>query len=180
MSHLRFYLSLIGQTFILFDQWEINKVHSATITDNFNRSNRIKFSFKSSQLNLYKNQSIFCWYLCLKTLNLCHKLIFFIYIYIRKSQFVANTQFLYILRKQGPNLKNLSRGLNLRRGSNMVVPLKIVLNVSCFKPVLNRNRFLADLRRGSNSLNSDSGKLAKHFFCNKVFRVCCFYIIMNC
>ena len=61
---------------------------------------------------------------------------------------------------QRPNLKNLSRDLNLRRGSNMqLVPLKIVLNVSKFKPALNWNRFLSDLRRGSNLLNSDSGYL---------------------
>ena len=37
-----------------------------------------------------------------------------------------------------------------------LVPLKIVFNVLRFKPVLNWNRFLADLRRGSKSLNSDS------------------------
>ena len=37
-----------------------------------------------------------------------------------------------------------------------LVPLKIVFNVSRFKPALNWNLFLADLRRGSNSLNSDS------------------------
>ena len=34
---------------------------------------------------------------------------------------------------------------------------KIVLNFSRFKPALNWNRFLADLSRGSNSLNSDTG-----------------------
>ena len=52
------------------------------------------------------------------------------------------------------NLKKLSRG------SNMVgsVPLKIVFNVLWFKPALNWNRFLADLRRSSNSLNLDSGE----------------------
>ena len=46
-----------------------------------------------------------------------------------------------------PNLKNLSACL---------VPLKIVFNVSRFKPALNLNRFGADLRRGSNLLNSNS------------------------
>ena len=35
------------------------------------------------------------------------------------------------------------------------VPLKIVLNVSRFKLLLNLNQFLADLRRGSNSVISD-------------------------
>ena len=50
-----------------------------------------------------------------------------------------------------PNLKNLSRGLNLSRSSNMVG-----FNFSRFKPALNRNRFLRDLRRGLNSLNSDT------------------------
>jgi len=44
------------------------------------------------------------------------------------------------------NLKNVSGGLNLSRGSNMVGFTS-----------LNWNRFLADLRRGSNSLNSASG-----------------------
>ena len=41
----------------------------------------------------------------------------------------------------------------------MLVPLKIVFNVLRFNPALNQNRYLADLRRGSNSLNSDSVKL---------------------
>ena len=40
-----------------------------------------------------------------------------------------------------------------------MVPLKIVSNVSRFKPALNLNRVLADLNRGSNSLNSISGFL---------------------
>ena len=51
-----------------------------------------------------------------------------------------------------PNLKNLSRGLNLSCGSN----IKIVFIASRYKPALNWNRFLVDLRRGSNSLNSDT------------------------
>ena len=38
------------------------------------------------------------------------------------------------------------------------LPLKIVSNVSRFKPPLNLNRVLADLNRGSNSLNSISGE----------------------
>jgi len=38
-----------------------------------------------------------------------------------------------------------------------LVPLKIISNFSRFKPVLNLNRVLADLNRGSNSLNSISG-----------------------
>ena len=51
----------------------------------------------------------------------------------------------------------MSGGLNLSRGSNIwVVSLKIVFNVWRFQPALNWNRFLADLRRGSNSLNSDT------------------------
>jgi hypothetical protein len=37
-----------------------------------------------------------------------------------------------------------------------LVPLKIVSNVSRFKPALNLNRVLAELSRGSNSLNSAS------------------------
>ena len=40
-----------------------------------------------------------------------------------------------------------------------MVSLKIVFNVSRFKSALNWNRFLADLRRGSNSLNSDTDNL---------------------
>jgi len=52
----------------------------------------------------------------------------------------------------------LSSGLNLSRGLNMVGSmLKIVSNVSRFKPALNSNRVLADLNRGSNSLNFISG-----------------------
>ena len=38
-----------------------------------------------------------------------------------------------------------------------MVPLKIVSNVSRFKPALHLNRVLADLNRGLNSLNSISG-----------------------
>ena len=44
-----------------------------------------------------------------------------------------------------------------------LVPLKIVLNVSRFKPALNWNRFLADMGHDSNSLNSDSSKL-RYFY----------------
>ena len=59
---------------------------------------------------------------------------------------------------QWPNLKNLSGGLNLSRGLNMVgSTYQIVSNVSRFKPALNLNWVLADLNRGSNSLNSISG-----------------------
>ena len=47
----------------------------------------------------------------------------------------------------------MSHGLNLSGGSNMVGLNRIV---SRFKPALNGNRFLADLRRGSNSLNSET------------------------
>ena len=48
----------------------------------------------------------------------------------------------------------------LSRGSNMVgSALKIVFNISRFKPALNWNRFLADLRRALNSLNSDPDSL---------------------
>ena len=47
---------------------------------------------------------------------------------------------------------------DLSRGSNMVAdPLKIVFNFSRFKPAPNWNRFLADLSRVLNSLNSDTG-----------------------
>jgi len=57
------------------------------------------------------------------------------------------------LPNQWPNINNLSGGLNLSRGLNMVVPFKIVSNVSRLKPALNLNRILADLNCGSNSLN---------------------------
>ena len=62
----------------------------------------------------------------------------------------------YYKKKLRLNLKNLSGGLNLSRG---LVPLKIVSNVSRFKPSLNLKRIwrnLADLSRSSNSLNSAS------------------------
>ena len=46
-----------------------------------------------------------------------------------------------------------------------MVPLKIVSNVSRFKPALILNRVLADLNRGSNSLNSISDcHLSSHDF----------------
>ena len=59
----------------------------------------------------------------------------------------------YILR---PNLKNLSRDLNLSRGSNMVGSTKLY---SIFQDSSRRSietSFCADLSRGSNSLNSDT------------------------
>ena len=56
-----------------------------------------------------------------------------------------------------PNLKNLSHGLNLSCGSNLIVPLKFVLNFSIFKPVHNWNHFFEDVRHGFNSLNLDAG-----------------------
>ena len=40
-----------------------------------------------------------------------------------------------------------------------LVSLKIVSNVSRFMPALNLNRGLADLNRGSNSLNSNSSQI---------------------
>ena len=43
-----------------------------------------------------------------------------------------------------------------------MVPLRIVLNFSRFKPALNWNRFLGDLRRGIDSLNSDTGYFEKN------------------
>ena len=50
---------------------------------------------------------------------------------------IVKKMVLAIQSVQRPNLKNLSRGLNLRGGSNMVVPFKNVLNVLRFKPVFN-------------------------------------------
>ena len=49
------------------------------------------------------------------------------------------------------------RGLNLTTAELWLVSLKIVSNVSRFKPALNLNRVLADLSRDLNSLNSASG-----------------------
>ena len=46
----------------------------------------------------------------------------------------------------------MSRGLNLI----WLVSLKIVIHFSRFKPALSLNRFLVDLRRGLNSLNSNT------------------------
>ena len=45
-----------------------------------------------------------------------------------------------------------------------MVPLKIVSNVSRFKPAFNLNRVLADLNRGSNSLNSISDSTTFLFY----------------
>ena len=52
----------------------------------------------------------------------------------------------------------MSRGFILSRAAAQIwlVPLKIVFNFSRFKPALNWIQFLADLSRGSNSLNSDT------------------------
>jgi len=48
-----------------------------------------------------------------------------------------------------------------------LVPLKIVSIVSRFNPALDLNRVLADLNRGSNSLNSISG-----YFITKLLHNC--------
>ena len=60
-------------------------------------------------------------------------------------------------QKNGVQRPNLSRGLNLSCGSNFVVSTWICINFSRFKSALHWNRFLWDLRRGLNSLNSDTG-----------------------
>ena len=67
---------------------------------------------------------------------------------------------------------------NLSRGSNMIGSTKIVFNVSRFKPALSWNRFLADLRRGSNSLNSDSVSLKWMEKLPKSVRFASFYIVL--
>jgi len=62
-----------------------------------------------------------------------------------------------LLCEQWPNLMNLSGGLNLSRGLNMVGSTYNC--IKCFK-ILAGAKFkpgLADLNRGSNSLNSISG-----------------------
>ena len=56
---------------------------------------------------------------------------------------------------QRPNLKNLSCGA----AQIWLVLLKIVFNDLRFKPALNLNWFLADLRHGSNSLNLETNLL---------------------
>ena len=60
------------------------------------------------------------------------------------------------LNKLKPNLKNSSCGLNLSAAQIWLASLIIVINFSRFKPALNWNRFLGDLRRGLISLNSDT------------------------
>ena len=52
-----------------------------------------------------------------------------------------------ILISRRPNLKNLSCNLNKAAAEIWLVPLKIIFNW---------NQFLADISRGSNSLNSDT------------------------
>ena len=44
-----------------------------------------------------------------------------------------------------------------RAAQTWLVPFEIVFRVSRFEPALNWNRFLTDLRRGLNCLNSASG-----------------------
>ena len=51
----------------------------------------------------------------------------------------------------------------------------IVLNFSRFKPALNWNRFLEGLRRGSNSLNSDSVSFNKMKYIHLSFLVLLFW-----
>ena len=63
--------------------------------------------------------------------------------------------------KQRPNLKKLSRGLNLRRCSNMVhLNLYSIFQDSSQRLI--ETGFWADLRRGSNSLNSDLGRICQN------------------
>ena len=53
--------------------------------------------------------------------------------------------------------KEFERRFKFKPRFKWLVPLKIVSNVSRDMPALNLNRGLADLNRGSNSLNSISG-----------------------
>ena len=63
--------------------------------------------------------------------------------------------------KQRPNLKKLSRGLNLRRCSNMVhLNLYSIFQDSSQRLI--ETGFWADLRRGSNALNSDLGRICQN------------------
>ena len=76
--------------------------------------------------------------------------------------------FKYILHPwiivKSPNLKNWSRG-----------SLKTVFNFSKFKPMLNWNGFLGDLRRGLNLLNSDRGFYIMGKI-NSMQKVCIFFV----
>ena len=69
---------------------------------------------------------------------------------------------LLYLNQSGPNfvLKTWGRIERIWAVAQIwLVPLKIVFNFSRFKQALNWNRIWADLRHGSNLLNSDSWKL---------------------
>ena len=63
-----------------------------------------------------------------------------------------------------PELETFKLGSRLMAEfKELLVLLEIVFNVSRFRPALKWNRLSADLRRGSNSLNSDSNQIKSWF-----------------
>ena len=63
-----------------------------------------------------------------------------------------------------PELETFKFGSRLMAEfKELLVLLEILFNVSRFRPALKWNRFSADLRRGSNSLNSDSNQIKSWF-----------------
>ena len=104
------------------------------------------FYFHDVSLFLYSIFSLFCTH---KRLNFFN---------------IENTSESNCLRSSGLSIRwvilNLSRSLNLSRGSNLVGSTLNCFQFNLrFKPALNWNRFLADLSCGSNSLNSDTGTI---------------------
>ena len=100
---------------------------------------------------LRKEYTIYILYVFKSKLNLRNTL--------RKKSYKKLWHFFLSVRKNDvyfyteAEIINLSRSWNLSVGWNKV---EIVLQFSRFKPAFNWNRFLWDLRRGLNSLNSDT------------------------
>ena len=82
-----------------------------------------------------------------------------------QNLYVTNTIFqLFTIDYPVAEFKEFERRFKFKPRFKWLVPLKIVSNVSRDMPALNLNRGLADLNRGSNSLNSISGLIAYNFF----------------
>ena len=77
---------------------------------------------------------------------------------LMKSRLFPNFKQFWILEILSIIILNLNRTEAELKDAALIwlVSLKIVFNVSIFKPAFNLTRFLTDLRRGSDSLNADS------------------------
>ena len=121
----------------------------------------LEIPHKSDKFHKFKN----CLFCAFKLFF--HRVLFFSRIIILQSLIKANfyrIQFLIVGSSQyycdlTPNFKEFEPWLKFKHRLKYGWFPKIVFNFSRFEPALNWNCFFADLRRDSNSLNSDTDLL---------------------